>query len=282
MYKAVAGKKAHVIVDITGYFLAGDGEATYESLPPVRVLDTRPPPERVGPLNKFQAGNPQTLSVAGANGVPANAVAITGNLTVTGQTKAGYLSVTPDEPIGVPSSSSLNFPLGDTRANGLTARLNASGDLAITYTAAAGASAHVILDVTGFYVPDNSGLLFYPLTPGRILDSRPGAVLSGLSGLFTASVPRRLDTDGHWGVPDNAEAVTGNLTVVNQTAAGFLAITPASDASPGTSTMNFPLGDIRANGVTVPLNTSGNMFIVYKAAATSKTNVLLDVSGYFK
>ena len=83
-------------------------------------------------------------------------------------------------------------------------------------------------------------------------------------------------------MPDNAEAVTGNLTVVGQTAAGFLAITPASDSTPTTSTMNFPLGDIRANGVTVPLNTAGNMFLVYKAAAGKKTNVLLDVSGYFK
>ena len=46
--------------------------------------------------------------------------------------------------------------------------------------------------------------------------------------------------------------------------------------------MNFPLGDIRANGVTVPLNGSGNMFLVYKAAAGKKTNVLLDLSGYFK
>jgi hypothetical protein len=282
IFKAAAGKKAHVIVDITGYFLAGDQDATYQTLTPVRVMDTRAGPGHVGPLNKFHAGTSQTLSVAAANGIPANAVAITANLTITAQTKAGYLSVTPDDPPGVPTSSTLNVPLGDTRANGLTARLNGTGDLWITYTAAAGATAEVILDVTGYYVPDNSGLLFYPLTPGRILDSRPGAVLSGLSGLFTASSPRRLDTDGHWGVPANAEAVTGNLTVVGQTAAGFLAITPANDPAPTTSTMNFPLGDIRANGVTVPLNASGNMFLVYKAVAGKKTNVILDLSGYFK
>ncbi len=282
VFKAAAGKRAHVIVDITGYFLAGDQDATYKTLAPVRVMDTRPAPAHVGPLSKFHAGTPQKLSVAAAHGIPANAVAVTANLTITNQTKAGYLSVTPDAPVGIPGSSTLNVPLGDTRANGLTARLNGDGDLWITYTAAAGATADVILDVTGFYVPDNSGLLFYPLTPGRILDSRTGAVLSGLTGLFSASSPRRLDTDGHWGVPAGADAVTGNLTVVNQTAAGFLAITPASDAAPGTSTMNFPLGDIRANGVTVPLNGSGNMFLVYKAAAGKKTNVLLDLSGYFK
>jgi hypothetical protein len=165
----------------------------------------------------------------------------------------------------------------------LTARLNGSGELSITYSASGAATADVLLDVTGYYVPDNTGLLFFPLTPGRILDSRPGAVLSGLTGLFTTSSPRPLDTDGHWGVPAGASAVTGNLTVVGQTATGFLAITPLSDPAPTTSTMNFPLGDIRANGVTVPLNGSGNMFIVYKTtAAGKKTHVLLDLSGYFK
>ena len=34
--------------------------------------------------------------VTGANGIPANAVAITGNLTVTGQTTQGFVSLGPD------------------------------------------------------------------------------------------------------------------------------------------------------------------------------------------
>jgi hypothetical protein len=278
-----AGQKAHVIVDITGYFLAGDTHATYNTLPPVRLMDTRAGPGHVGPLNTFHAGTSQQLPVAGIGGVPPNAVAITANLTITGQTKAGLLSVTPDPPSGPPTSSTLNAPLGDTRANGLTVQLNGGGGIWITYGTTGAATAEVLLDVTGYYLQDNTGLLFYPLTPGRILDSRPGAVLSGLTGLFTTGSPQLLDTDGHWGAPAGAAAVTGNLTVVGQTAAGFLAITPASDPAPTTSTMNFPLGDIRANGVTVPLNGSGNMYLVYKTtAAGKKTHVLLDLSGYFK
>lgn len=284
VFKAsAAGQKAHVIVDITGYFLAGETHATYNTLPPVRLMDTRAGLGHVGPLNTFHAGTSQQLPVASVGGVPANAVAITANLTITGQTKAGLLSVTPAMPSGPPTSSTLNAPLGDTRANGLTARLNGTGGLWITYSTTGAATAEVLLDVTGYYLQDNTGLLFYPLTPGRILDSRPGAVLSGLAGLFTTGGPRRLDIDGHWGAPAGAAAVTGNLTVVGQTAAGFLAITPASDPAPTTSTMNFPLGDIRANGVTVPLNGSGNMYLVYKTtAAGKKTHVLLDLSGYFK
>ena len=280
---SAAGKTGHVIVDITGYFVLGDGEATYATIAPVRVMDTRAGAGHVGPLDAFSAGVTQTLSIAGANDIPVNATAITGNLTVTGQARAGYLSVTPEDPPGTPTSSTLNFPLGDTRANGLTAALNVDGDLSITYVTSSGTgTTHVLLDVTGYYVPDNSGLLFFPLTPGRILDTRAGVVLSGLSGVFATSVPRTLDTDGHWGVPVGAEAITGNLTVVGQTSAGFVSGTPTEIADPTTSTLNFPLGDVRANGVTLPLD-SGNQAFVYKTSLGGKTtHLILDLSGYFE
>jgi hypothetical protein len=46
--------------------------------------------------------------------------------------------------------------------------------------------------------------------------------------------------------------------------------------------MNFPIGDIRANGVTLPLNGTGGEWFVYRTSLTGKTtNLLLDVSGYF-
>jgi hypothetical protein len=105
--------------------------------------------------------------------------------------------------------------------------------------------------------------------------------LSGLSGAFNANTARTLPTTGHWGVPAGATAITGNLTVVNQTAAGYVAATPVATNSPGSSTLNFPLGDIRANGVTVPLS-AGSQAFVYKAGTGKKTDLLLDVTGYFK
>jgi hypothetical protein len=115
------------------------------------------------------------------------------------------------------------------------------------------------------------------------MDTRPGVLASGLTGLFATSGPRRLDAAGRAGVPLGAAAVTGNLTVVGQTAPGFVSITKASVPSPTTSTINFPLGDTRANGVTVPLAANGAMWLVYKtSAAGKKTHVILDVTGYFK
>ena len=278
VYKAPAGRSTHLIVDITGYFLAGDDDATFATISPVRVLDSRPG-IGTGLAGAFLPNEPRTLSIAGANGIPADATAITGNLTVVGQTRAGYLSITPN-PVANPTTSSLNFPVGDTRANGVSVPLNGSGDLSIVYKASGGTT-HVILDVTGYYRDASSGLLFYPLTPGRIMETRFGFVLSGLTGPFNANSPRRLDVAGHWGAPAGANAITGNLTVVGQTAAGYVSATLASDANPTTSVLNFPLGDIRANGVTLPLNGVGREWFVYKAPGGRQTHLILDLSGYF-
>ena len=277
VYTATAGATTDLIFDVTGYFGPGTGHATYVSIPPVRALDTRFHKGLDGPFGTSLA---RMLQVTGLNGVPRGAIAITGNLTVTGQTKAGYLSITPD-PDNNPLSSNLNFPLGDDRANGIAAQLNTTGQLSIVYKALAGATTNVVLDITGYFVPNATGMAFYPLSPGRIMDTRT-TLNSGLSGVFHASLSRVLAVDGHWGVPADAGALTGNLTVVGQTAAGFVAITSDPITNPGTSSLNFPRGDNRANGIFGPVNDSGHVALIYKAAAGATTHLVLDLTGYFR
>jgi hypothetical protein len=103
-----------------------------------------------------------------------------------------------------------------------------------------------------------------------------------LGGAFTANSPRSFAPIAHAGISIDATALTANLTIVGRTAAGYASITPVADATPDTSTINFPLGDTRANGVTVPLNVDGELAIVYKAAAGKKTHMIFDVTGYFR
>jgi hypothetical protein len=124
-------------------------------------------------------------------------------------------------------------------------------------------------------------MAFYPLDPGRIMDTR-STILTGLSGPFVASTPRKLLTDRHWGVPSGAQAITGNLTVVGQTGAGYVSATPTAQASPTTSTINVPMGDVRANGITVPLDGSGDQHFVFKSSGGRTTHLILDVTGYFQ
>ncbi len=284
VYKAVSGKTTDLVFDVTGYFVTGAGQATYLPIPPFRALDSRSGTGQPGDLPaKFLAGVPQTFTIGDGVTIPTTATAITGNLTVTNQTRAGYLSISPDPPPGTPGSSNLNFPVGDNRANGFAARLNTSGQLSIVYVAVAGASTDVVLDITGYFGPGlTGGLSYYPLNPGRVMDTRTGVANSGLTGAFSASVARTLSIGAHWGVPADAGAVTGNLTVTGQTSAGFVAMTPDPTTSPTTSTLNFPAGDNRANGVFGPLDSSGDASFVYKAPTGKTTQLILDVTGYFR
>jgi hypothetical protein len=79
-------------------------------------------------------------------------------------------------------------------------------------------------------------------------------------------------------------AVIGNVTVVRQTAASYVTVAPSltSGSQPLTSTINFPAGDIRANGVTVSLGAGGKLDAMYWTGNTANTTQLLfDVTGYF-
>ena len=76
-------------------------------------------------------------------------------------------------------------------------------------------------------------------------------------------------------------AITGNLTVVGQQQAGYASLTPLPDDDPATSTINFPLGDNRANNLTSPLSNAGGVSLTYKASPGKQTHFILDVTGYF-
>ena len=124
-----------------------------------------------------------------------------------------------------------------------------------------------------------AGATYVPLTPARLLDSRNG---TGLSGAFASHVARTFAVTGHGGVPTNAVAVTGNLTVTSQTALGFLYLGPDAMNNPTSSTLNFPTGDDRANGVTVALSDTGTLSATYASPVGGATaQVLFDVTGYF-
>ena len=116
--------------------------ATYVTLAPARILDTR---GNLGLAGKFTSTVPRSLQVTGAGGVPADAIA------VTAQTAAGIVALTTVS-TPPPTTATMNFPTGDTRANGATAPLGSGGVLWITYIGVAGgATADILFDVTGCF-----------------------------------------------------------------------------------------------------------------------------------
>jgi hypothetical protein len=130
------------------------------------------------------------------------------------------------------------------------------------------------------------GATYFSVTPNRLVDSR---IALGLASGLSANVASTFVVTGRSGdsalnIPDDAIAVTGNLTVTGQTAKGSFALTTTPQNSPTTSTINFPVGDNRANGVTAPLGTNGThgtLSVTYSAAAGNTAQVVFDVTGYF-
>ena len=244
-----------VIFDVTGYFTADATGATYHAVGPTRLLDSRTGNGLSGTFKNHVA---RTFQVAGRGGVPSGAVAVSGSLTVTGQSAPGYLYLGPD-PVNDPTSSTLNFPVGDNRATGVTVALRAGGtpgSLSVTYVASPStATTQVIFDVTGYFTADATGATYHAVGPTRLLDSRTG---NGLSGTFKNHVARTFQVAGRGGVPSGAVAVSGSLTVTGQSAPGYLYLGPDPVNDPTSSTLNFPVGDNRATGVTVALRAGGH------------------------
>ena len=143
------------------------------------------------------SGTPRVFQINGRGPIPSDAVAITGNLTVANQSAGGYVSLGPTAS-AAPTSSTLNFPKGDTRANAVTVAVDGTGQLAATFKSAAGATTNLILDVTGYFVRDTAGSTYNALDPSRVLDTRTG---TGLSGKFSDSTPRSFAVAGQGGVP---------------------------------------------------------------------------------
>jgi 6-phosphogluconolactonase len=117
-------------------------------LPPCRVGDTRRP---IGPLDgpALQPGATRSFAVAGVCGIPAGAVAISANLTVTNVGAAGELVVFPSD-VARPTSSSISFVAHRTRANNDFVLLSGS-DTSFSVFNNSTATVDFILDVNGYF-----------------------------------------------------------------------------------------------------------------------------------
>jgi hypothetical protein len=151
----------------------------------------------------------------------------------------------------------------------------------VSYVSVANGEVYLACEDGTLYAFGLPGATYHALTPARVLDSR--IKLGG--GLFHSQVKQTLTvTTTASGVPKSAVAVTGNLTVVGQTRGGYVTVAPhlTSGVQPPTSTINFPVGDVRANGMTVPLASGGKLDLMYWSSSTTDTvNVIFDVTGYF-
>ena len=111
---------------------------------------------------------------------------------------------------------------------------------------------------------------YAPLTPTRVLDTRT-------SGVRAAGSTTNVTLTGRAGVPSGATAVVLNVTAVSPASSGFLTVFPAGGTRPTASNLNFAASQTIANQVIATVGASGAVTIYTSA----RTNVLVDVAGYF-
>jgi hypothetical protein len=120
----------------------------FYTLSPCRLVDTRSPSD--GPA--LVSSGIRELVLAGKCGVPADAKALSLNVTVVGPSAAGYLSFAPGGQVP-PTTATVNYVAGAVRANNAILRLatDGSGRLAVRAFVADGGAVHMVLDVTGYF-----------------------------------------------------------------------------------------------------------------------------------
>jgi hypothetical protein len=156
-------------IDVSGYYTDGSSSTQTGSLfnpvAPARIVDTRCSqspqlsyclqenlPATNSTLGAVSTGKPITVQVAGIDDIPSNATAFVGNITATGGTGGGYLTVYAGST--APATSDVNFTTGAAAANMVIGQLSSSG----TATIATGlnGSVNVLIDVSGWFTPSTS------------------------------------------------------------------------------------------------------------------------------
>jgi glucose/arabinose dehydrogenase len=122
----------------------------YFTLAPCRLVDTR---NATGPSGgpALQTCTTRTFPVAEVCGVPATAKAVAVNLTIVSPAGGGQIVAYPAGTLAPAASTTLSFSLGQTRANNAIVALATNGQIAVLPTISGSGTAHLVLDVVGYF-----------------------------------------------------------------------------------------------------------------------------------
>jgi len=118
------------------------------TLTPCRLLDTRAPGQ--GPALTSQIT--RALATVGVCGIPPAAKAVIVNVTVTGPSGAGYLTLYSGDQ-SLPVAATITFSAGQTRTNNavLPVAADGVGTLRIYPLVGGNGTVHVIVDTSGYF-----------------------------------------------------------------------------------------------------------------------------------
>lgn len=249
------------VASATGSFTASGYD--FNPVPPTRVLDTRAP-IGVATAVKVAPGGVVSLKLAGTNGIPADAVAVTMNVTVTDASSGGYVTVYPDG-TATPNVSNLNFTAGATVPNVVVAGLGADGVVDLKNSSAG--TVDLVADLEGYYAV--TGDSYGVGTSSRVVDTRQ----------THQTLPAHGTLRVYLGFAGNMAAATLNVTVTNPTANGFVTAYPDGTAVPNASNVNFMPHQTVANEVVTEVG-PGN-YVDFTNSSAGTVDLVVDENGGF-
>jgi hypothetical protein len=149
----VSGSKAHVIIDINGFFApvgTAEGGLRFYPLRPCRVADTRPEQGKTGSFGPpaLSAYSRRDFPVRSSCGLPSDAQAYSLNVTAVPQGELDFLSIWPaGRPF--PNVSTLNSPHGYVVANAAIVPAGTNGSISVV----TGKPSHLFIDINGYFAP---------------------------------------------------------------------------------------------------------------------------------
>lgn len=268
-FRNTAGS-VHLVADLAGYYAPG-AASTFTAAEPVRVLDTRGRDGReVGaPIAAVEAGGFVDLSVVRNGPVPSDASAVALTVTAVAPTADTDVRVFPAPAEGAlfPRVSNVNARAGSVVPNVVIVPLGQDGTVRLRNAAG---RVHLLADVAGWYDGSDSGGLFRPVGPTRVLDTRPSVVGPGQD--------LELRVGGLAQVPSLATAAVLNVTGVSASQATDVRVYPGGgSAVPRVSNLNLSPGQTAADLVVVKLG--GGTVRLRNAAGT--VALVADVAGWF-
>lgn len=258
----ISAGSTNLVADVEGYYSLG-GNSGYITITPVRVLDTRSGNATIPPGGTARV-------YLGTDTQSASAVAL--NVTVANAKAGGYVTAYPDG-AAMPKASNVNFAAGQIIQNEAIVKTGANRYVDFTNTSAG--SIDLIVDLTGYFT--NTGMGFVPITPTRVLDTRPshggtGPVAQGATQLVSVSADAAI-------VPGPPLAVAANITVTDPAGTGFITAYPDNVVRPLTFVLNFDPGQTIPNATTIGVGGDGGDALYN--GSNGAIQLIADVFGFY-
>lgn len=249
-----------------------------------RVVDTRTTSTLTGafgPPNITRYTNRDFPLTSGSCGLPPTARAY--SLTVMAYPRQGALAFLSIWPAGQPFPTVSTLNAFDGRIVSNSALVPAGSGAGGGVTVLTSEDADIVIDVSGYFTDPgvSTGLVFYPLNPCRIADTRgyltfptglgPPFMVSGSTRTFPILNSSCTPSSG-------AQAYSFNMTVVPRRATlQSLVSWPTGQTKPGVTTQSSVNGQIVATAAIVAAGTAGSIDV----GVSNEVDFLFDINGYF-